>query len=60
MSRKEWGWRDGAVAAIFILIALLCWGGVYLITDASCRDRGGHTEIVWGGRGGWTCDGANR
>lgn len=30
---------------------------VYYVSDAECRSRGGHTEVVWGGRGGWTCDG---
>lgn len=58
MSRHEWGWRDVAVAGIGILLLVLCWVGVYAITDHSCRERGGHTEVVWGRGGGWTCDGA--
>lgn len=34
---------------------------VYYVTDAECHARGGHTEVIYGGRGGgWTCSGATR
>lgn len=33
----------------------------YEWTDADCRARGGHTEMVWGGRlPAWTCSGATQ
>lgn len=52
------GWR--AVAFYVALLAIGCgiFQVVYRWTDAQCRARGGHTEIVYGGRTGWTCDGA--
>lgn len=45
-----------------IVLALLLGGTflIYRVTDASCRSRGGHTEVIWGGRGGWVCVGASR
>lgn len=32
----------------------------YHLTDTDCQSRGGHTEWIYGGRGGWTCAGATR
>lgn len=53
------GW--GPVVFWFVIIAIMCGCtyGVYEWTDSDCRDRGGHTEIVYG-RGGWVCEGATR
>lgn len=45
------------VAVVMVLLACF-FALVYYVTDADCRARGGHTEIVYGGRGGWTCSGA--
>lgn len=52
----------GLAAAISVLALLACvLAMIYYISDADCRGRGGHTEAVYGGRGGgWTCTGASR
>jgi hypothetical protein len=47
------------IAAVLV-VAIALQQVVYRVTDADCRERGGHTEIVYGGRGGWTCAGADR
>lgn len=49
-----------AVAVLLIILICTCWAGFFAVTDHDCRERGGHTEWVWGGKGGWTCDGADR
>lgn len=45
---------------IVIVLILACNFGLYSCTNSNCISRGGHTEIVWGGHGGWTCEGAQR
>lgn len=55
--------RDGlSMMGWLIMLAVVCsiWGGVYSCSKASCEERGGHIEWVYGGRSGWTCDGADR
>lgn len=47
----------GAIVAV-ILLALCCVGNNY-VTD-NCKARGGHMEFIYGGKGGWICDGADR
>lgn len=44
--------------SLLILLAMML---AYYVTDAECHARGGHTEVIYGGRGGgWTCSGATR
>lgn len=43
------------VVVLVIVLAINC--ALYSCTNASCKRSGGHTVIVWGGRGGWFCDG---
>ena len=52
--------RPFAAPLVVLAIGLAITLGVYCWTDDNCRARGGHTEIVWGGRGGWVCEGARR
>lgn len=59
VSGKGSGIRAGVLVAVFVL-ALMCWGIVYQVIEDDCEERGGHMETVWGGRTGWTCDGARR
>lgn len=47
-----------ALVVIVVMGACLC--GIYQWTDSDCKDRGGHTEFVYGGRGGWFCEGSDR
>lgn len=46
------------LAVLLIGLAITC--GLWVWTDDNCQKRGGHTELVWGGRGGWVCEGAER
>lgn len=57
MIRQLLGLATIAVVLVLIGCVLML---AYYVTDADCRNRGGHTEIVYGGRGGWTCSGAQR
>ena len=41
--------------AIVLALVILVNVSVYACTDANCRDRGGHTEMIWGSRIAWTC-----
>jgi len=43
-----------AVLAVGCLISAL----VYRWAASDCRHRGGHTEVVYSARPGWTCSGA--
>jgi hypothetical protein len=56
--RTRWGAL--VVSLLMFLAACACMGLIYHWSDDMCRERGGHTEWIYGGRGGWTCDGANR
>ena len=46
------------LVAFVIAIGLNC--GLYSCTNSNCKDRGGHTEFIWGSHTYWTCVGANR
>lgn len=48
------------VYVIVLVVACSCFGVAYRWSNSNCEERGGHTEIVYGGRGGWVCDGADR
>lgn len=54
--QERFPWPLLIVAIIAILISLGC----YACTTSDCESRGGHTEIVYGGRGGWVYEGADR
>lgn len=43
-----------ALLVLALLLLVLC--GIHACTQQQCEQRGGHVEIVWGGKGGWTCD----
>lgn len=53
-------WSGLAVSVLLLVLACVCLGLVYAWSDSMCRERGGHTEWIYGGKGGWTCDGADR
>lgn len=53
--KNRWLLLIGALA-----LALVTNFGLYSCTNSNCVDRGGHTEIVWGNKVGWTCVGAQR
>ncbi len=48
------------VMIITLVLGLLIYALVYGCSSADCESRGGHTEIVYGPRAGWTCSGATR
>jgi hypothetical protein len=52
------GWRQVAFLVAVLAVGCLISALVYRWTDSQCRARGGHTEVVYGGRPGWTCSGA--
>lgn len=48
-----------ATLAVLMVLAACAVAITFYISDADCHARGGHTEVVYGGRGaGWTCSGA--
>lgn len=48
------------VSLVMLVIALVCYGLVYSWSKNDCEKRGGHIEVVYGSKSGWTCDGAER
>ncbi len=47
-----------AILAGVLVLCVLCNVGFYRWAASDCAERGGHIEVVWGGKGGWVCDGA--
>jgi hypothetical protein len=54
-SRAPW-W----VIVVAIVVAIVCSCGISKWVESNCNDRGGHVEYIYGGRGGYTCDGTDR
>lgn len=58
----RWYTGRGWGGLLFLLALLVICGmfmtALYAVTDDDCKRRGGHTEVVWGRGGGWTCSGA--
>lgn len=48
--------------AALITAAVACgiWSIAYQISKDNCEKRGEHVEWIYGSRGSWTCDGADR
>ena len=45
---------------VLLILVCGCNVGWYLHTDAGCKERGGHTEFIWGDSVSWTCAEADR
>lgn len=52
MPRRFWIYLGTIILIVVINLSL------YSCTNSNCVARGGHTEIIWGGRAGWVCEGA--